>query len=265
MESNGMGASAPGPATVELPDMSARKKDKVCIVGFADSKVATPFDDDSYEFWGVNEMWKDPAIKRCDVLFELHDYKWILEGKRLKEHIVWLRNNVNVPVFMQEHFPDIPMSVPYPKRAILDRFGSYFTNTISWEIALAIQLGFKEIRVYGVNMANDVEYSSQRPSCEYFIGLARGMGITVYLPPESDLLKCMYLYGFEDGELSMMSAKFDAFIGEQDAGQNAAQGQFNQAVAQINQRLGAKGAAEYFKKAFIYPNNNFSAEKLKEK
>ena len=28
---------------------------------------------------------------------------------------------------------------------------------------------------FGVDMAQDDEYASQRPSCEYFIGLARGM------------------------------------------------------------------------------------------
>ena len=258
------GASAPEPVRIPV-DMSTRKKDKVCIVGFAESKVQTPFDDDSFEFWGVNEMYMDPTIKKLDVIFELHDYKWIKEGKRLKGHLKWLQDNQDVPVFMQEHFEDIPMSFPYPKRAILDRFGSYFTNTISWEVALAIHLGFKEIRIYGVNMANDVEYASQRPSCEYYIGMARGLGIEVYVPPESDLLKCLYLYGFEDGELSIMSAKFDSFIAEQEQLMAQSQGQVNQHLAIVNQRIGSKHTAEYFKKAFVYPNTSFIAEKLKEK
>jgi hypothetical protein len=248
-----------------VSDMTKRTKDKVCIIGFADSKVQAPYDDPSYEFWGVNEMWYDKSVKKCDVLFELHDYKWLVEGKRLKEHIKWLRDNKEVPVFMQQHFDDIPLSYPYPRTEIIKRFGSYFTNTISWEIALAIQLQYKEIRIYGVNMANDVEYASQRPSCEYFIGMARGMGIEVYLPPESDLLKCLYLYGFEDGELSMMSAKYDAFIREQDQRINANNAQINNSAATLNQSIGAKHAAEYFKKAFVYPNNNFVAEKLTEK
>ncbi len=245
-----------------VADMTKRAKDKVCIIGFADSKTQAPFDDPDYEIWGVNEMWYDKSIKRVDVLFELHDYKWILEGKRLKEHIKWLRENKTVPVFMQRHFDDIPLSFPFPKDDLIKRFGSYFTNTISWELALAIHLGFKEIRIYGVNMANDVEYSSQRPSCEYFIGLARGMGIEVYIPPESDLLKTMYLYGFEDGELSMMSCKFDSFIKEKEQMAQAMQAQLGQSAAALNQATGAKFAAEYFKKSFIYPTNQFSAETL---
>ena len=248
-----------------MPDVIEREKDKVCIMGFAESRVDAPFDDDSYEFWGVNEMWADPKVLRCDLLFELHDHKWLVEGKRIKGHIEWLRENKEVPVFMQEHFDDIPMSVEYPKDEIVERFGSYFTNTISWEIALAIHLGFKEIRIYGVDMANEVEYASQRPSCEYFIGLARGLGIEVYVPPESDLLKCLYLYGFEDGELSIMSAKFDSYIKAQEAGLAISQAQVNQEMATVNQRIGAKNAGEYFMKAFVYPNTSFISEKLKER
>ncbi|KKW05508.1 MAG: hypothetical protein UY40_C0017G0001 [candidate division CPR1 bacterium GW2011_GWC1_49_13] len=254
-----------GDGEVIVDDMTKRKKDKVCIIGFADSKTQAPYDDPDYEFWGVNEMWADKTIKKCDVLFELHDYKWICEGKRLKEHIKWLRENKDVPVFMQRHFDDIPLSIPFPKDDLIQKYGSYFTNTISWEIALAMHLGFREIRLYGVNMSNDIEYSSQRPSCEYYIGLARGMGITVYIPPESDLLKSMYLYGFEDGELSIISAKMDAFIKEQDARMAGGQNTINQAAATVNQAIGAKHTAEYFKKAFIYPNTNHVAEKLKER
>ena len=46
--------------------------------------------------------------------------------------------------------------------------------------------------MYGVDMAQDTllaaEYSEQRPSCEYFIGLAEGAGIRVDIPGGSDLL-----------------------------------------------------------------------------
>lgn len=260
----------PAEAQPVVINVGQRKKDKVCIVGFADSKVQAPWDDDSYEFWGINECWADPAFKHVDVLFELHDYKWIVEEKRVKGHIKWLRENQVVPVFMQRHFEDIPLSVAFPRDMIIKEFGSYFTNTISWEIALAIKLGFKEIRLYGINMANEIEYASQRPSCEYFLGIVAGMkragvDIDFYVPPESDLLKSMYLYGFEDGELSIMSAKIDAYINEQQAGINGAQGMYNQSVAQLNQRIGAKMTAEYFKKAFVYPNTSFVSEKLKER
>lgn len=244
--------------TITMP-----KKPKVCILGFAESKALAPFDDKEFEFWGVNEMHMDEAIKKLDVIFELHDYKWICEGKRIKTHIDWLRENKETPIFMQKHFDDIPMSVAFPKKKIMDRFGSYFTNTISWEIALAIELGFREIHLYGVHMANELEYSSQRPSCEYFLGIIEGMrqagkDIKFYVPSESDLLKSMYLYGFEDGELSVISAKLDSFMGEQDKRIGGAQQQLNGAQIALHQSIGAKSAADYIKKSFVFPNTNFS-------
>jgi len=98
---------------------------------------------------------------------------------------------------MQKKWTSIKNSEIYPKEEIVRRFGNYFTNTISWMIALAIHKGYKTIGIFGVDMAVSSEYHHQRPSCEYFIGLARGMGINVILPDEADLLKARFLYGFE--------------------------------------------------------------------
>jgi len=47
-------------------------------------------------------------------------------------------------------------------------------------------------------MATNDEYTEQRPSCEFFVGWARGAGINVYIPAKSDLCKTMWLYPFED-------------------------------------------------------------------
>ena len=79
-----------------------------------------------------------------------------------------------------------------------------------------------------------------------------GRDVKLYVPPESDLLKCMYLYGFEDGELSVMSAKFDSFMGERDKMIQGAQMGLNNAQVTLHQSIGAKNAADYFKKSFIY-------------
>jgi len=249
------------PSAVPMGQIKIPSKKKVCIIGFADSRLQAPFDDDSYEFWGVNEMWADKAVKKTDVLFELHDLKWIKEGKKIKDHYKWLCENETIPVFMQSHYPEIPMSIPFPRDILKQAFRVYYTNTISWEIALAIHLGFEEIRIYGVNMATAEEYAGQRPSVEYYIGLAEGKGISVYIPPECDLLKCMYDYGFEDGELSIMATKLQAEIDSQNGKVQALQNQINSATAQMFQAQGAASAIDYIKKGFIYPNANFIAEK----
>lgn len=253
------GAQAP-PVSEERKLVVGAKK-KICIVGFAPGKEDAPFDDPSFEFWGVNEMYMAKDVKKIDVLFELHDYKWICEGKRYKDHIKWLQDQREIPLLMQKHFDDIPNSVPFPRREIEEEFGAYFTNTISWEIALAIKIGAEEIHIYGVNMATDIEYQSQRPSCEYYIGLARGKGIKVYLPPESDLLKAFYSYGFEDGELSYMSQRLQKMEAEQAAKRQMFDNQINSGLIERSRAEGAAGMAAQINKAFVYPHSSWEHER----
>ena len=183
-----------------------RKSDKVAIVGFAPSWKEAPFDapPEECEIWMLNEMYKlKDEVKNfhADKWFEIHDRN--SPSKAMPEHQHFLKN-CPCPVFMWKHFDDIPSSVKFPLNEIIEFFeekgfqGSrYFTNSISLMVAFAIYEGFKEISVFGVDMATNSEYQAQRPSVEYWIALAEGMGIKVYIPPTSDILKCTQIYGFE--------------------------------------------------------------------
>jgi len=79
-------------------------------------------------------------------------------------------------------------------------------------IAMAIFEGYQEIGVWGVDMAVGTEYVNQRPSCEYFVGLARGAGIRVYIPPASDLCKTRFLYAFENERQHQYKEKVGSMI-----------------------------------------------------
>lgn len=177
-----------------------KTKDKVAIVGFADTRKYAPFDDPEFEIWGVNELYNEHDIPRVDVLFQIHSFEHIENTRKEagKEHIKWLQE-AKIPIVLQEKREDIPMSVAFPKKEILSRFErAYFTNSVSWMMAYAIILGYKVIHLYGVNMAVDSEYSYERPSCEYFCGIAEGLGIELFIHPDSDLCKTTFLYGFEN-------------------------------------------------------------------
>jgi hypothetical protein len=69
-------------------------------------------------------------------------------------------------------------------------------------LAFAITEGFQEIHIYGVDMAQDVdtngnsEYGYQKPSCEYFLGVAEKYA-KVYIPDTSDLLMCAMRYAVD--------------------------------------------------------------------
>ena len=197
----------------------AQPKEKVIIMGYADSsRMLAPFQDPSFEIWGLNELYL--MIPRADRWFEIHQKYWLKRSHRDAEHLKWLKS-AKIPIYLPLKHEEIPASLTYPLKEILDFFNinwmnnydpfRYFNNSISPMIALAVYESltkgtFKEIHVYGVDMALKKEYREQKPSCEYFIGFAMGAGIKIYIPSESDLLKTGALYGFE--EVTDMEKKF---------------------------------------------------------
>lgn len=203
------------PEWAQVARMYNRPIKKVAICGFADSVTAAPFDDPTWEIWGLNDLHARLVTLpngRFDRWFDIHDLDNInADVKLLRNKGVTPPENIgldglsklNVPVYMQGRTSLVPNSIPYPLKEVINAFpyGKYMTNSISYMIALAIYEGYQEISIYGVDMAVgqalDGEYSHQRPSCEYWAGVAVGRGIKLYIPTASDLLKCSFLYGFE--------------------------------------------------------------------
>lgn len=108
-------------------------------------------------------------------------------------HVAGLRMS-KVPVYMLEKHPDLPQSIEYPMEAVADLIGRtvqgtpYLESSIAYMVALAILEGVDRIAIFGVDLHCESEYAYQRPNLEYLIGLARGRGIKVYIPPQSQLL-----------------------------------------------------------------------------
>lgn len=183
---------------------------KLAIVGTApSSRDLAPYDNEEYELWGLNGLYsyvKFPS--NFTRWFELHEtaeghyYEWLVRCP--------------LPVYVM-HEKVIPTAFLYPYQEVLEMFPrKYFTNSISWMIALAIYEGYTDISIYGVDMAQDTEYSHQKPSCEYLLGYCEGKGINLYIPPESDLLKTPYMYGLEQKKLDSLKNKFTARTKELD-------------------------------------------------
>jgi hypothetical protein len=201
-----------------------RQKDKVIIVGCSDSCMQTPFDlIDEFEFWGVNNLYWTLPNRPFTRWFEIHQIIqndrgiWERRGKTVFREMPiesYLKQLavLDIPTYMRQINPLIPKSELFPYDELAARFGNYFTNTISWEIALAITLGFKEIHITGVDMACDTEYGHQRPSCEYFLGVAAGLGIKIWTPDTCDLLKARFLYGRDEPEELQFRQKLDEIL-----------------------------------------------------
>lgn len=236
---------------------SVALKPTVYIVGFAPSWVETPWDDPEAELWGMNALHKVAGDRPWTRWFQLHD---IATHHRhdFDEHVTWLRES-HLPVFMWPEHVEVygsivPNAIPYPKDAILRYFAphTYFTNTVSWMIALGIYENRKKIGVYGVDMAQDSEYGHQRPSCEMFLGWAAGAGIELDLPRTSDLIKTPFLYGLEDG--NVFREKLDSRQKELAQRKAEVESQLSQLQAAHNQIVGAMENNSYILRAWTQPS-----------
>lgn len=114
---------------------------------------------------------------------------------------------------------DVPSAVAYPLAAVEARWGKYFTCTFAYQIALALHEGFGRIGLYGIELKYGTprERSVEWACVSYWIGLCRGLGVTVDLPPATTLGTHPYRYGVEyDAEKAHVerwlaqAAKWDA-------------------------------------------------------
>jgi hypothetical protein len=182
----------------------------IAIVGKApSSRLLAPYDDPEWEIWTLSDLVPQQQAKRWDRHFELHPAHWIEQHN--SPYWTWLKAQADKPVYTFHIGKDlIPAAVPFPLQQVLDAFGfRYYTNTVSYMIALGILEKPPKLGVWGVDMAQTAEYRNQRPSCEWLLGLAQGAGIGVVLPDECDLLKSPFLYGLHhDG--GVMRRKWEA-------------------------------------------------------
>ena len=227
-----------------------KAKNKCFIVGYAETtRDYTPFNDMDAEVWGLNELYQ--MIPRADRWFEIHAPGGNLHNSRRNpKHREWLRK-CTIPVYMPVKMPDIPMSVAYPKDEIIALFGDYFTNSISWMIVLALYEGFPEVHVYGVDMALNKEYREQKPSCEWFMGMAAILCDKFVIPFESDMLKAHYLYGFQNSQ--PLERKFRDKIEELKRKKMNALNTLEDIKAGINKLDGAIEVTGYFLHNHINP------------
>lgn len=171
---------------------------KIVLLGTAPSSMAlAPFGNPEWEVWacspGTYSLVVNNGVK-FDRFFELHRWEphqeWFSEGYR--KFLMEFPN----PVIMSDVVPEIPSCTLLPWQELVAKYGPYFfTSSLAWMMAMAIEEGATTIALYGVDMAASSEYENQRLGCQYFATIARARGIEVGVPPESDLFRPAPLYG----------------------------------------------------------------------
>jgi len=251
-------------------------RNKVALIGFTSSLKDAPWGDPDWELWPVNNLHLHigDEWKKATAWFNLHRWDEIEDDA---EHVKWIEAG-HMPVYL---FPQtirkaekaghtFPTAVPFPADDLRDAFSAlagadYFTNSISWIIALAIvhiqALGDGgEIGLYGIDMATGGEYAAQRPSCEYWLGVAEGAGIKVTIADTADLLKAHALYGFDDGSAFALKVRdrnkgLEERLAQAQAEAEAMHQAINENAALQNQILGALETGRYFEGVWLPAKN----------
>lgn len=206
------------------------------ILGTAPSWRRAPWNDPGIVLASLNDAYqlKPQGFARADEWFDPHPLNKFVcpDGPlyahqvppghyvRPKGHHEWLGSQ-SIPVYLHPEYrtqhPEAahwPNARPFPKDAIVEHFGQYFTSTPQWMMAFALMRGFVDFEVYGIHLATEQEYREQRPGFEFLIGRLLGrskMTVTVKdglrhytsqdghvaLPEESPVLQSKFQYAFD--------------------------------------------------------------------
>lgn len=170
-----------------------KKERKIALIGTAPSSInLAPYEDESWEIWACSPGTME--VPRVTQLFEMHRY--VPGGVSFPLEYVDYLKHFTGDIWMTEVVKDIPTSQKLPWEELVEKYGPYFfTSSLSWMMALAIEMNPKEIGLWGVDMASTEEYTDQKLGCQYFATLAIAQGIKVSTPLESDLFRPNPLYG----------------------------------------------------------------------
>jgi hypothetical protein len=240
-----------------------------------------------WEIWGCSPgAWS--VTPRATRWFEVHRWEpgqaWFSP-----EYCQFLRN-FRGPVYTGATIPEIQNHVVYPIDRMEEKFASYFfTSSLALMCALAIdtieqvreaRAALREaqarntllsktlpqgvpsseldkddsddvIGMWGVDMSANEEYAYQRPGCQFFLIEAMRRGIGVFLPPESDLMRPMPVYGISEWDHNYI--KLTARARELNQRAQSYQQQMQEAQTTLQAIQGEMGALNNFVNTWTSP------------
>jgi hypothetical protein len=169
---------------------------KIAVMGSApSSRHQAPFDDPEWEIWCCSPPNFD--LPRVDAWFELHNLDRKFSNKRNKPYVDTLVRHPRV--YIAQPDPRLPQGIVLPWQDLVAKYGpDFFTSSVAWMLASAIEQKPEKIGLWGVDMSASEEYGNQRQGCKFFIREARKQGIGIYAPPTSDILAPMPLYAIKE-------------------------------------------------------------------
>jgi len=162
---------------------------EVIILGTGPTAVQCQYDS---EVWGVNGAYqlkyKDPHAKdifRMDKLFLTHT---LFREQGLMNFDVEAMGGLGCPIISMHKIRWLK-TYPYPFKRIVRKFKSeFFTSSICYMLAYALDKGYKKLSLYGVDMVTRWEYRLEKGGVEFWLGYAMGLGCEVFIAKGSAVL-----------------------------------------------------------------------------
>ena len=187
-------------------------KKTVAIVGsHTRTRFEVPWKDKDIDIWVFNESASIGWPKRVDGVFQMHaEPVWKNPMNRNDpKYPQWMKQDHPYPIWMLDEYSEVPASESYPINDISDNNAlgklykdgkrrEFYTSSVAYAIALAIQLDYKCIKMFGIEMESETEYRYQGEGVFYWLGVARGRGVDVYISKKSRMF-IEPLYGYEGG------------------------------------------------------------------
>src|SRR5262245_16545800 len=203
------------PAALPATIVDAKKgivqipRSKLAIVGFAHSRNDAPYDDPEWSVFTLNQLYR--YAKRADLHAEIHAREvYTRDIVRDTDYVGWLRA-CPIPLFMLEVDPDIPMAVRYPIDAVnawlhelngdatgvdyLTSSPAYMLAYALWSRAMGINPHLTTAGIWGIDLIVGQEYDYQKPCMEFWLGVAKGLGVRLDISPKSALVRTLQRYG----------------------------------------------------------------------
>lgn len=154
----------------------------------------------THQVWTLNSgclVWNH------DLVFNMHDLYELREHEPEKDFL-GLYAGHDRPLISVRSYEEVSNSWEYPYARVFEEFQEdYFAGGPPYMVALALLCGAKQIDFYGLdfNYPNRSDYEAGRACLEYWMGLAKGMGVVFQIPTISTLGDTRFRYGDGKGQM----------------------------------------------------------------
>lgn len=201
----------------EYPLNVSQARHKVAILGTTPHRQQAPFDDPTWQIWGVGPSMHDMisnssgVVRRFDRWLEVHNPDDWVKGHAATEHskdvyLPWLRSIGPKAMILRAHAV-LPDATVIDAERIIKTFGAesygFIRGSIEWCIAIALldyhidQPGQLEaVGMWGVDYASSEERRTQKNGVRHWMDKCRTFGVSVHLPAGSDLNATPKAYPF---------------------------------------------------------------------